>query len=188
MSNKILFLAGSARKDSMNKKLAKQAFELAKEKGAEVTWLDLADYKMPIYDGDLESESGLPESAIKLKEIFAEHKGLFIASPEYNGSFSSLLKNTLDWISRPHQENEEGLKAYTGKVAALASTSPGSLGGLRGLVPLRMLLGNIQVTVLPNQLAVPFYGKSFDESGHLVDDNFLSALHSVVDQLIAAVR
>ncbi len=188
MSNKILFLSGSARRDSMNKKLAHQAFELAKEKGADATWIDLADYPMPIYDGDIEAGAGLPENAIKLKKVFIEHKGLFIASPEYNSSFSPLLKNSLDWISRPHEESEEGLIAYKGKVAALGATSPGYFGGLRGLVPLRMMLGNIQVSVLPSQIAVPFYGKSFNEEGLLVDENYLAALSGVLDQLITAVK
>jgi len=188
MNNKILFLAGSARRDSMNKKLAHQAFQLAKEKGADATWIDLADFPMPIYDGDIEVGTGLPENAIKLKKIFIEHKGLFIASPEYNSSFSPLLKNTLDWISRPHEESEENLIAYKGKIAALGATSPGYFGGLRGLVPLRMMLGNIQVTVLPNQLAVPFYGKSFNDEGLLSDENYLSVLNGVLDQLIVAVK
>lgn len=188
VTGKILFLSGSARKDSMNKKLAKHAYDLAIEKGADATWIDLADFPMPIYDGDIESETGLPEKAIELKEIFVAHRGLFIASPEYNSSFSPLLKNALDWISRPHQENEAGLIAYQGKVAALSATSPGALGGLRGLVPLRMLLGNIQVTVLPNQLAVPFYGKSFDEAGRVSDESYLSMLNQLVDDLIATAK
>jgi len=187
MSDKILFFAGSARKDSVNKRLAHQAYRLAKEKGADATFIDLRDYPMPIYDGDLEDESGLPENAIKLKQLFAEHKGLFIASPEYNSSFPPLLKNVLDWISRKHEADEPPLVAYQGKIAALAATSAGQFGGLRGLVPLRMLLGNIQVTVLPNQLAVPFYDKAFNADGELVNENAVAMLNKIVDQLIESV-
>jgi len=138
---KLLFFAGSARKDSLNKKLAALAGELASEKGADVTIIDLKDFPMPLYDGDLEEEEGLPENAKRLKKLFIEQDGFFIASPEYNSSFSSLLKNTLDWISRPHEENEASLSAYRGKVAALGAVSPGALGGLRGLVPLRRTSG-----------------------------------------------
>jgi chromate reductase, NAD(P)H dehydrogenase (quinone) len=187
MSNKILFFAGSARTESFNKKLAKQAYELAVSKGADATFIDLRDYPMPIYDGDYEAEHSLPENAIKLKKLFVEHAGLFIASPEYNSSISPLLKNSLDWISRPHEPNEISLVAFAGKHAALAATSRGYFGGLRGLVPLRMMLGNIKVTVLPDQLAVPNYDKAFDQ-GILVDEGALKNLHNVVDKLIFAVR
>lgn len=127
MSSKILFLAGSARKDSLNKKLAKVAYELAIEQGADATFIDLKDYPLPIYDADDEVAGGLPENAIKLKALFVEHSGIFIASPEYNSSFSALLKNTIDWISRPHTEKERPLSAFADKVAGLASTSPLSL-------------------------------------------------------------
>ncbi len=188
MSKSILFLAGSARRQSVNKRVAKKAFELAKEKGANATFIDLKDYPMPLYDGDLEAESGLPENVIKLKQIFVEHKGLFIVSPEYNSSFSPLLKNTLDWISRKQNADEAPLIAYVGKVAALAAASPGHFGGVRGLVPLRMLLSNIKVTVLPDQLAIPYYGKAFDDKGELIDESALSGLDRVVNQLIEAVQ
>jgi NAD(P)H-dependent FMN reductase len=187
MNNKILFFAGSARRDSINKKLARSAYELAKTKAADATFVDLIDYPMPIYNGDLEAESGLPENAKKLKQIFVEHKGLFIASPEYNSSISPLLKNTLDWISRKETPEEAPLRAYVNKVAALSAASAGHFGGLRGLVPLRMLLSNIKVTVLPDQLVVPYYPKAFNESGELIDDKVLASLDNVVKQLIEAV-
>lgn len=187
MRKNILFFAGSARTESFNKKLAKQAYELAVSKGVDATFIDLRDYPMPIYDGDYEAENSLPENAIKLKRLFMEHAGVFIASPEYNSSISPLLKNSLDWISRPHEQNETPLVAFAGKQAALAATSPGYFGGLRGLVPLRMMLGNIRVTVLPDQLAVPNYGKAFDQ-GVLVDESSLKSLHNVIDKLISAVN
>ena len=181
MAPKILFLAGSARKDSLNKKLAKVAYELALEQGADATFIDLRDFPMPIYDGDDEATDGLPENAIKLKQLFIEHSGVFIASPEYNSSFSALLKN----ISRPHVEKERPLSAFSDKVAALASTSPGALGGLRGLVPLRMLLGNIQVMVIPEQLAIGGGMTAFDDQGKLTDEKQQRALGLIVARLIS---
>jgi chromate reductase len=186
MSTKLLFLAGSARKDSLNKKLAKVAYNLALAQGVNATFIDLKDYPLPIYDGDLEDESGLPENALKLKQLFTDHSGLFIASPEYNSSISPLLKNTLDWISRPHASDEIPLSAYRDKVAAIVAASPGGLGGLRGLVPLRMLLGNIQVLVLPQQLALASAMSAFDEQGQLVDEQKGKALGAIVATLIAA--
>ncbi len=185
---KLLFLAGSAREESLNKKLASLAAKLATEMGADVTLIDLKDFEMPLYDGDLEAEQSLPENAKKLKKIFMEHDGFFIASPEYNSSFSPLLKNTLDWISRPHEKDEPPLPAFKGKVAAIGSISPGGLGGLRGLIPLRMMLGNISVTTVPNQAAIPFGFKAFDENGDLKDEGQTQMLKSSIEQFVRTAQ
>lgn len=182
--SKLLFLAGSARKESTNKKLAKLAADMAGKAGADVTYIDLRDFEMPLYDGDLEAANGIPENAKKLKQLFIEHDGFFIASPEYNSSMSPLLKNSLDWISRPHEENETPLVAYAGKVAALGSVAPGGLGGLRGLVPLRMMLGNIGVTVVPTQVAVSSGFQAFDEDGKLKDAGVAGMLSGVIEEFV----
>ncbi len=181
---KLLFFAGSARKTSINKKLARLAAKLAGEKGADVTFIDLKDFEMPLYDGDLEDENGLTENVRELKQLFIDHDGFFIASPEYNSSISPLLKNTLDWISRVGDENEKPLVAYSGKVAALAATSPGRLGGLRGLVSLRMMLGNLGVTVIPNQVAIGSGSQAFDDEGNLEDGPHANMLEAVIDGFI----
>lgn len=183
---KILFLAGSARKESINKKLVKLAANMAKEAGAEVTVIDLKDYEMPLYNGDLENEQGIPENTKKLKQLFIDHDGFFIASPEYNSSYSPLLKNTIDWVSRVSEDNEAPLVAYNGKVAALGAISPGALGGLRGLVPLRMLLGNIGVIVIPTQIAIGAGFKAFDADGKLNDEVQANRLKSTIDELLTA--
>ncbi|MCS5596969.1 MAG: NAD(P)H-dependent oxidoreductase [Alphaproteobacteria bacterium] len=185
---KLLFLSGSARKDSTNKKLARLAADIAEKEGAEVTYIDLKDFPMPIYDGDLETESGLPEKAIALKELFWAHDGFFIAAPEYNSSITPLLKNTLDWISRPHTENEESLSAYRNKVAALGAVAPGALGGLRGLVPLRMMLSNIMVHVVPAQVAVASGFTAFEEDGTLKDENLTKMLQNTIRQLVSTTQ
>ncbi len=185
---KLLMFAGSARNASTNKQLAALAARTAQEAGVDVTLIDLKDFGMPIYDGDLEGETGLPENAKRPKQLFVEHDGLFFASPEYNSSFSPLLKNALDWISRPHTEDEPPLWAYNGKVAALGSIAPGALGGLRGLVPLRMMLGNIGVTVVPNQVAISNGFSAFDDAGALKDERQSQLLKSTIDQLISTTR
>jgi chromate reductase, NAD(P)H dehydrogenase (quinone) len=181
---KLLFFAGSARKGSINKKLAGLAARLASEKGAQVTLIDLKDFEMPIYDGDLEDEQGLPENAKRLKQLFIDHDGFFISSPEYNSSFSPLLKNALDWISRVGDESETPMKAYAGKVAALGATSPGGLGGLRGLVALRMMLGNIGVTVIPSQVAIASGFDAFDEAENLKDERQTAMLNATIEGFI----
>ncbi len=181
---KLLFFAGSVRKESMNKKLAKLAADMAQDAGAQVTHIDLKDFEMPLYDGDVEAQNGIPENAKKLKQLFVEHDGFFIASPEYNSSMPPLLKNTLDWISRPHEENEASLIAFIGKIAALGAVSPGGLGGLRGLVSLRMMLGNIGVTVVPSQVAVGSGFQAFDEHEHLKDDRQAGMLKATIDEFV----
>ena len=185
---KLLFLAGSTREGSINQKLAEKAANVAREKCAEVTVVSLKDFEMPLYNGDLEGAEGLPANAIKLKKLFIEHDGFYIASPEYNSSFTALLKNTLDWISRPHEEGEAPLSAYTGKVAAIGATAPGALGGLRGLVPLRMLLGNIAVHVVPNQVAIPFGFKAFGDDGNLLDTGQTKMLEASIAQLVDTTK
>ena len=137
---RILAFAGSLRTDSYNKKLVKLAAAGARESGAEVTYLDLRDIPLPLYDGDLLDREGLPENARKLKELMKAHQGFLIASPEYNTSVPGVLKNAIDWASRA-AEGEELMACFKDKIAAIMSTSPGSLGGLRGLIHLRAILG-----------------------------------------------
>ncbi|WP_375326636.1 NADPH-dependent FMN reductase [Candidatus Tisiphia endosymbiont of Nemotelus uliginosus] len=181
---KLLFMAGSSRTESVNKKLAYNAFEIAKTLGANATFIDLADFPLPIYDGDLESSQGLPSKAIELKKIFAEHDGIFIASPEYNSSITPLLKNTLDWISRSHEAGEMPNKVYNNKVVALCSASPGHLGGQRGLIPLQMMLTNIGVIVLPKKVNIAEAYAKFNEKGLLNDAQKIQEIEALLKEFI----
>jgi len=184
----LVFFAGSARDGSVNKKLARAAYTEAQAKGADATFVDLAAYSMPIYDGDLEDQSGIPANAQALKAIFKSADGFFIASPEYNSGFSPLLKNTIDWCSRSEGLDDPMLSAFAGKVACIGAASPGGLGGMRGLVMLRMLLGNIGMHVLPSQVTVRAAMHAFDEDGILVDDDAKLGLSLAVDALITTTR
>ena len=159
---RILAFGGSLRRDSYNQKLAAVAAQGAREAGAEVTLIALRDFPLPVFDQDFETASGMPEAAKKLKQLFREHHGLLIASPEYNSSISAALKNAIDWVSRAESDDEPPLVAFAGKSAILCAASPGALGGLRGLVHVRAILGNIGVTVLPDQVAV---GKAYEAFG-----------------------
>jgi NAD(P)H-dependent FMN reductase len=167
---RILAFAGSTRVESFNKKLIKIAVEGARSAGVEVTLADLRDFPMPIYDGDLEAKDGLPAKAREFKALMLAHQGLLISAPEYNSSFTAVLKNTIDWASR-RSEGEEPLACFKGKVAGLVSASPGALGGLRGLVHVRAILGNIGVLVIPDQVAVPKAQEAFNQDGALMDAN-----------------
>jgi len=165
MSVNILAFSGSTRKGSLNQKLVNVSVVGATKPGVIVTNLDLANFPLPIFNQDLET-SDPPECLPALKEMFNLANGFLIASPEYNSSLSPLLKNTIDWVSRP-AEGEQPLQAFTGKVAGIMSASPGGLGGLRGLVHLRSILQNIGVMVVPEQFALGKAHEAFDEDGDL---------------------
>lgn len=167
---KILAFSGSARKSSFNQKLVAVAAEGARNAGADVTLINLADYPMPIFNEDLEASEGMPAAAKEFKQLLIDHDGFLIASPEYNSAFSPLLKNAIDWASRPFGPDIQSVPPFEGKYAAIMAASPGGLGGLRGLVFLRLLLSNIAVTVLPGQHAVPQAYKVFNEDDSLNDE------------------
>lgn len=180
---KILAFAGSTREGSYNKLLIRQACTVVREAGAEVTLIDLRDFPMPLYDGDLEKKKGIPDNGMKLMELMIDHDAFMIASPEYNSAVSGVLKNAIDWASRP-VEGKKTLVAFDGKIAAIMSASPGSLGGLRGLFALRQILSNINVLVIPEQLAVSKAKEAFDEKGHLKNEKQRAWLEKVGKRLV----
>ena len=163
---RILAFAGSTRAESYNKRLVKIASAGARAAGASVTEVDLRELPMPLFDQDLETREGLPASARRFKDLLLAHDGLLIASPEYNSSISGVLKNAIDWASRP-VPGETPLACFIGKVAVIMSASPGALGGLRGLAHVRAMFGNIHVLVLPDQLAVSKAHEAFQPDGTL---------------------
>jgi len=179
---KILAFAGSTRSDSFNKKLVKIAVNGAIDVGIEVTLVDLRDFPMPLYDGDLEQREGLPASTRKLKDLMLVHQGFLISSPEYNSSISGVLKNTIDWTSR-QTEGESPLACYKDKIAGLMSASLGGFGGLRGLVTIRSILENIGVLVIPDQVAIAKAHEVFNSDGTMKnktqEDQVLASLKPV---------
>lgn len=179
---KILAFAGSAREGSFNKKLVKIAAAGAEAAGVEVTYLDFRDLPMPLYDGDLEAKSGLPDTVRQFKTLMKAHQGLLIACPEYNSSITPLLKNAIDWASRP-EADEPPLACFRGKAAALMATSPGGLGGLRGLTHVRSILQNIGVLVIPDQKAVSNATAAFGADEQLVDEQQQTAVKGLGQSL-----
>jgi NAD(P)H-dependent FMN reductase len=186
---KILVFAGSIRTGSFNARLAANAAKELALLGAEVTRISLADYPMPIYDGDLESRSGPPENAVKLKQHFMAHQGIFIASPEYNASITPLLKNTLDWISRVREGREVPLAAYKDRVFALGGASNGQYGAMRSLLALRHVLEiGCGALVIPDQIALPRAADAFDDTDTLKDEQTKNRLRGVLQRLIDVTR
>lgn len=165
----ILALAGSTRSGSFNRQLIQTAADMAEEHDAAVTRLDLRDYELPLYDGDTEREHGLPEEVRELQDVFDRHDAFLIASPEYNGGIPGVLKNVIDWVSRPTEQRPPE-HVFTDKVAGIMSAAPGRLGGLRGLYHLRWVLTSINVLVVPQQYAVSHARDAFTDDG-LVEEH-----------------
>lgn len=186
---KILVFAGSIRAGSFNQRLAALATKELVLADVDVTRISLADYPLPIYDADLEAQSGVPDNALKLKRMFQAHRGIFIASPEYNASVTPLLKNAIDWVSRVREGNEVPLAAYKGRVFALAAASNGSLGGYRSLMALRQILElGCGAVVLPEQVAVREAAHAFNDDDSLRDERAAKALNTVLERLIETAR
>ena len=184
---KVLAFAGSARSGSLNKQLIGVAARAATAAGGEVTLIDLRDYPLPVYDGDLEVAEGIPANAKKLKALFIEHQGLLIASPENNASVSALLKNTIDWISR-QDGAESGLVPYQGKIAALLTASPSGRGGVRGIPQLRAILDTLGVLVLPGHVGIAHADQAFGPGGELIDAQHEGAMRSLAERLVSTCR
>ncbi len=188
---KLLIFAGSTRQNSFNRRLAHVAADMARASGAEVTQLELGDLDIPMYNADLEARA-TPPDVMKLKQILLEHPAWIICSPEYNGSYTALLKNTIDWASSPVKSDPawaDGFKSFTGTVVGMLSASPGALGGLRSQSHLLPLLINLQCWVAPKAFALSRAGDAFDTNGKLVNENHRQSVQAVIDQvLFAAAR
>lgn len=186
---RLLFFAGSAREKSWNKKVARLGEMIADANGIKGTFADLADYPMPLYCGDIEASDGPPDNARKLKALMGVHTGIFIASPEYNASFSPLLKNTIDWISHIKDDGEASMQVFKTRVFALGSASPGGMGGLRGLSQLRLVLEiGIGALVLPDQFAVPRAVDAFEHNGHLKNKDSQEQFKLLIQKLARAAH
>ena len=195
-SHSILIFAGSSRINSFNRKLALEAARLVREADCRPTYIELSDLNIPLYNADDEAR-GTPGDVIRLKEMMYAHSGWIIASPEYNGSYTALLKNTVDWASSPAKAGPEcsedkaqnwksGTKPFAGKVVGLLSASPGMMGGLRSLDHLAPLLRNLQCWLAPQQFALGKAADAFDDQGHLKEEAALAKVKAVVDQVIWA--
>ncbi len=149
---RLLVFAGSIRSGALSAKLAALAAKELALADADVTHVSLADYPLPLYDGDAEAGQGIPDNAARLARLIAASRGVFIATPEYNNSLPPLLKNTLDWVSR---HKHTGSLPYRRKVYAVGSTSDGPFGGARALIELRkVLLAGLGAIVLPDKIEI----------------------------------
>lgn len=181
---KILVIPGSLRSGSLNAKLAAVAAHGFAQAGAEVSRISLADFPLPIYDGDLQAKSGVPKNAVNLKRMIGAHHGVLIVTPEYNSSVPPLLKNAIDWVSRVQDPHEVRGQVFRDRVFAIAAASGGRLGGSRALAALRLILSACQATVIPNQLALSFAEHAYDDMDRLRHPADVEAMQAMVRQLI----
>jgi len=181
---KVLAFSGSTREDSFNQKLVVEAAEMARQMGANVTAVSLKDYAMPFYNEDLEKKEGLPAKAKELRKLMIQSQLIFIASPEYNGSVSGVLKNVIDWLSR-NENSGSSRDAFKGKKFVLMSASPGSTGGARGLAHLKAIIENIGGVVVPQPVLIPHATGAFDDKGHLKEPRLKNELQQAIE---AAIR
>ena len=177
-SSRILAFSGSARKESLNRKFLAVAIEAVRAEGGEVTLLDLNEYVLPLYHGDLEDHDGLPISAVKLIDHIKQHPALLIASPEYNSMITPLLKNTIDWCTRGDDN------PFEGKVAAIVSASPGALGGARSLKLAQQLLLHLGCHIVPGNTFLPHADNAFDEKGALKDPRSQKSVQALAAALV----
>jgi NAD(P)H-dependent FMN reductase len=187
---KLLVFAGSTRQQSFNRKLAAVCARMGRAAGAEVTHIELVDFDVPMYNADLEAK-GTPADVMKLKAIAYEHPAWIICSPEYNGSYTALLKNTIDWISSPVKGDpvwSDGDRSMRGKIIGIVSASNGALGGLRSLSHLAPLIHNAQCWLAPKQYAVSRAADAFDEQGNLKLPNQEHGVQAVVEQVLWAAQ
>jgi chromate reductase, NAD(P)H dehydrogenase (quinone) len=181
---KILVIPGSLRTGSLNAKLAATIAHELVVAGVEVTRISLADFPLPIYDGDLQAKSGVPKNAVNLKRMMGTHHGVLIVTPEYNSSVPALVKNTIDWISRVHDPQETRGQVFRGRAFAIAAASGGRLGGARALAALRLILTACHAPVVPNQLSLAFAEQAYDDKDRLKHASDIEALNAMVRQLI----
>jgi NAD(P)H-dependent FMN reductase len=186
-SPKVLAFAGSTRKESVNKRLARIALQAAKKAGAETTFVDLQDFNIPLYCDDLVAKQGIPEGVLQFKQLLNSHNGFFIASPEYNGSLTGVLKNAIDWATIK-ADGEERMSCWNGKIAGLVSASPGGLGGIRGLHHLRTILAGIGTFVLPNHLAVGNSTENLQNEKQITDEKLQLQLESLTHEMVRVIR
>ena len=183
---KVLVFAGSIRSGALSVKLAAAAAKEIALADAEVTQISLADYPLPLFDGDFENERGVPENATKLARLLVAHQGAFVATPEYNHSLSPLLKNTLDWISRI---KHTGSMPYRHKVYGMGATSDERFGGARAIIDLRKVLAtSVGAIVIPSAIEVPLAQHAFDEAGELIEEVNAKTLKTVARQLVEFAR
>ena len=183
---RLLVIAGSSRSGSLNLRLASFSAQRAGFLGMMVTQLDLRGLQLPVYDGDVEIEAGVPQGAHQLRDAIQAADALLVVTPEYNGFPTPLLLNAFDWLSRlgATEAHAAGLGVTANKVAGLLSASPGPAGALRSMNFLRQYLQMaFGMIVVPQQFALGRAHEAFDANGGLKDTRAQQSVDGVLQAL-----
>lgn len=179
---RLLVLCASTRTGSLNRRLAAAAVDRLVAMGAEGRLVDLDDYPVPLYRGDVEATEGVPEGARRLAADLSGHDGIFIVSPEYNYSMPGNLKNLLDWLSRIKPWPTNGVNGM------LMSASSGAVGGHRGLIALRIPLEGNGMRLHPAMFTLPAADTAFDADGRIADPAQHDRLDGVLKDFLTTVE
>jgi chromate reductase len=173
---RVLALSGSLRAGSYSTAILREA---ARRAGDELELILYDGLKaIPPFDEDIEGDGANEPAVVHLKQAFADADAVLIATPEYNGSVSGVLKNALDWISRPFDTNP-----LRGKPVAIVSSSTGSFGGVWAQNDLRRILGTIGARVIDETLTVPHSHTVVDETGEIAHSDTSDGLTNVLEAL-----
>ena len=168
----LLLISGSLRRGSLNRMLLQEAARLWQ---GEAIW---GDIEMPLYNGDVEGKTGMPEAAAALSAQIGAADAVLIATPEYNQSFPGGLKNALDWVSRGSE------KPWSDKPVAIVSAAAGRAGGARAQYALRLALNPFQPRLQTGpEVMVAGASKEFDDQGHLTNDRYRATLQKLLEKL-----
>jgi chromate reductase, NAD(P)H dehydrogenase (quinone) len=186
---KILVIPGSLRIASYNGRLAALAAKELALADAEVTRISLVDYPLPLFDAEMPAEVATPQNAVQLRRMVEAHQGVFMTSPEFSASVTPLIKNTIDWLSRPRARGEPAHEIFKDRVFAIGAASPGGDGGVRSLMALRQILElGCGALVIPEQISVANAGAAFDDMDELKDLHLAASLKTLARRLVELVR
>lgn len=184
---KILAFTGSTSEEAYNKKLIKEAVEIASKKGAIVTLIDLRDFAIPMFEVDLEIKYGMPESVKYFRKLMIESNAVIIATPDYNGSIPAILKNALDWASRS-EDGKPSREAFRGKKFAIMGATLSGLERIRCLSHLRIVIETIGGEVIPLQVTIPNAQQAFNINGELVKLSQKRELEKEINLLLSSLN
>ncbi len=189
LTPKILVIPGSPRSASYNGRLAALAAKELALADADVTRISLEDYPLPLFDAEMAADGATPQNAVLLRRMLEAHQGAFMTSPEYSASVTPLIKNTIDWLSRPRARDEPAHEVFKDRVFAIGAASTGADGGVRSLIALRQILElGCGALVIPEQIAVANAGDAFDDMDDLKDPNLALSLKGLVRRLVELAR
>jgi NAD(P)H-dependent FMN reductase len=181
----VLVVGCSLRDNSLNDRLGRLAARAVEHNGGTVDSATIGDFDVPLYDGDIEANQGIPAGAMAFGKRLRATDAFILASPEYNASMPGIVKNLIDWVSRARPQ------PFNGKQGLLMSASPSMAGGNRGLWALRIPLEHLGARVYPDMFSLAQAHQAFDVDGDIANEVLRKRFQDVIDcflDLVEAVK